>query len=159
MPDMTCTQVRQLLQELTHERPYIRRSAVGTLAGIIISDDELSPDVQPTVITSLLARLQDDDYSVCTASIRALRAMGVESGDAAQIRERTEALVGHMGAEFPNVRRFAIEALTHVIQPDDGPPHEARSMVVTALRECLQDEDYGVRAAATRALRTLDAEA
>lgn len=67
-------------------------------------------------------------------------------------------LLGNLGAEFPNVRRFSIDALTDVIQPDGGAPHKTQLMVATALLRCLQDEDHGVRAAAIRALRTLGME-
>lgn len=159
MQDTESARVQQLVQELTHDRVHVRRSAVGTLVNILVSDDDVSPGVQSVVVAALLARLQDLDYSVCTASIRALRAIGVDTDDATQVQARVQTLLDTLRAEFPNVRRFAVTALAEAIQHDNGAPNEAPAAVVMALLDCVQDEEHGVRSAAVRALRAISLEA
>ena len=158
MQETESAHVRQVIQELADDRVHVRRSAVGTLVNILVRNGEVEPDLQAVVVSALLAHLQDPDYSVCTASIRALRAIGLDHHDTAHRQERVQTLLGILGAEFPNVRRFAVEALAEVIQPDDETSHETPDPVAMALLGCLQDDEHGVRSAAVRALRTLSLE-
>ncbi len=107
------------------------------------------------VATALLRCLEDEDHSVRTAAIRALRSLDAEVRDAKTARDRIPILLQTFTSPHAYVRRYGIGALTELCSDFAEAWHEFQPKMVAALHARLEDTDQGVRTAAANALKVL----